>query len=80
MTIFLTILVGIVAGPLLALATISPAQRRIFARREEKFRQGNGRDPRRALFGAHRPFWWNAFFWGAIFAGAFAMIGQMSPR
>lgn len=80
MTVFVAILVGIIAGPLLALATVSPAQRRIFARREEKFRHGNGRNPHRALFGVHRPFWWNALVWGVIFAAIFAMIGQMSPN
>ncbi|WP_148043650.1 hypothetical protein [Paracoccus methylarcula] len=78
MTLF-AILVGIVAGPLLALATRSPAQRRGFAKREEKFRQGIGRDPNRALFGPHKPFWWNALFWGVIFAAIFAAIGQMGP-
>lgn len=79
MMIFFAILVGIVAGPLLALATRSPAQRKVFARREEKFRQGNGRDPNRALFGPHKPFWWNALIWGAVFTAIFAMIDQTTP-
>lgn len=79
MMIFFAVLVGIVAGPLLALATRSPAQRRGFAKREEEFRRGIGRDPNRALFGPHKPFWWNALFWGVLFAAIFAAIGQMGP-
>ena len=72
------LIMGLLGGPVLALAIRSPANQRGYAMRKAKFEAGNGPDPDLSPFGPHKSFKQNAIMFGIIFGALGFFLGLMA--
>ncbi len=77
-SILMALIMGGLGGPAIAWAMNSPAQKKGYQQRKEKFLAGHGSDPDKAPFGPHRSFRQNAILFGLIFAAIGFFIGTLA--
>ena len=71
--IFMALIMGLLGGPVIAMAATNRKNREAYAKRKAAFEAGEGPDPDKAPFGPHKSFAYNALCFGLIF-GAIGFI------
>lgn len=72
-SVILAIIIGAIAGPLVAWSLQNPKQLRTHEEKKAKFEAGRGKDPERWPYGPHKPFTTNAVILGVVIALAFGI-------
>lgn len=77
MGLILGLIMGLVGGPVMAMAVNARGSRAAFEKRKENFRSGQGKNPELDAVGPHRTFARNATVFGAIFAAVGFVVGSI---
>ena len=78
MGLVLALIMGLLGGPVLALAVNAAGSKAAFEKRKEKFRNGQGKDPEQDAIGPHKSFAHNAAVFGLIFAVVGFVVGSLA--